>query len=53
MFGAYMLMTEAFRFFGGHVKDALAFGAERNLDGGGDALANGDARFDFFANRFD
>ena len=53
MLGAHVLMPESFRFFRGHVQDALALRAERHFHRRGDALANRDARFDLFSNGFD
>src|SRR3974390_1243624 len=53
MLGADVLVAEAFRFFRSAVQNALAFGAERHLDGRGDALANGDAGLDLFPNGLD
>src|SRR5262249_42356439 len=53
MLRAYMLYAEALRLFGGHVQNALALGAERNLHRRRDSLANRDSRFYFLANRFD
>jgi len=53
MLGADMLVAEPLRFFCRHIKDALALRAKRDFDRRGDALADGDAGFDLFANRFD
>ena len=53
MLGADVLVPEPFGFFGGVVQDALAFLAQRDFHRGGDALAHGDARFDFLADGFD
>ena len=53
MLGADVLVAQALSFFGGHIQDALALGAKGNFDRGGDALADGDAGFNLFANRFD
>src|ERR1700680_2011679 len=53
MFGADVFYAETLRFLTSHVQDAFAFRAEGNLHGGGDALANGDARFNFFADGLD
>src|SRR3981081_559300 len=52
MFGAHVLHAQPFGFFSRHIKDALALRAEWNFDRRGDALANGDARFDLFADGF-
>ncbi len=49
MFRADMFYAQALRFFTSHIKDAFAFGAEGDLYGRGDALADGDARLDLFA----
>src|ERR1700737_2264152 len=53
MLGAHVFYAKAFRFLASHIKDALAFGTKRNLNGRRDALANGDARFDLFADGLD
>src|SRR5690242_2588224 len=53
MLRADVLVAQALGLFGGHVQDALALRAEGNFDGGGNALANGDASFNLFANGFD
>src|SRR5271169_1854209 len=53
MFRAAVPVPEAFGFFRGEIQDALGFLAERNFDGRGDALADGEALFDFFADRLD
>src|SRR5260370_5477646 len=53
MLGADVLVPQALRFFRRHVKYALALRAQRQFDGSGDALADGDAGFDLFAYRFD
>src|SRR5713101_5368367 len=52
MFGGYVLHTQPFRFFRGHVQDALAFRAKRNFHRSGDAFANRDPRFDLLADGF-
>ena len=53
MFGADVPVAEALGFFGGEIQDALGFLAERDFHGRGDALANGDALFDLFADGLD
>ncbi len=53
MFGAYVLMAQPLGLFGSEVQDALALLAQRHFDGRGDALANGDARFDLLADGLD
>src|SRR5579863_2623747 len=53
MLGTDMLMAKTLRFLGRIVQDALAFLAQGHFHGGGDALANGNARFDLLADRFD
>ena len=53
MFRAHVFYAQTFGFLTSHIKDAFAFGAEGNLHGGGDALANGDARFNLFADGLD
>src|SRR5207245_1220595 len=53
MLRADVLMAQALGLFCGHVQDALALRAEGHLDGGGNALTNGDASFNLFANGFD
>jgi hypothetical protein len=45
--------AQALGFFRGEVQDALALLAERHFDGRGNALADGDARFDLFADGLD
>ena len=52
MLGAHVLYAESLRFFARHIKDALALRAERHFDGGRNALTDGDASLDLFANRF-
>ncbi len=52
MLGADVLHAEALGFFAGHIQDALAFRAERYFDRSRNALADGDASFDLFADRF-
>jgi hypothetical protein len=47
MLGAYVLVTESLRFLGGVVENALALLAKRYFHRSGNALANGDARFNF------
>src|SRR6266849_5599996 len=51
--GAHVLVAQPLGLFSGAVQDALALLAERHLHRGGDALADGDARFDLLADRFD
>ena len=53
MFGADVFYAETLGFLTSHIEDAFAFRAERNLHGGGDALANGDAGFNLFADGLD
>src|SRR5215472_10911375 len=53
MFGADVLVPEAFRLFGCHIEDALALRAQRHFDGGGNSLADGDARLNFFPDGLD
>ena len=53
MLGPHVLVPEPFGFFRGHAQDVLALGAERDFDGGRDALANGDTRLDLLADRLD
>ncbi len=48
-----VLHAQALGLFGGEIQDALAFLAQRHFHGRGDALANGDARFDLFADGLD
>ncbi len=52
MFGADVLDTETLSFFAGHVKNSLALRAERHFDRCRNSFADGDASFDFFADRF-
>ena len=53
MFSTYVLVPQAFGFFGGAVQDSLAFRAQWHFDGGGNPLADRDARFNFFPDRLD
>ena len=48
-----VLVPEALGFLGGEIQDALALLAQRHFHGRGDALANGDARFDLLADGLD
>ena len=48
-----VLVPEPLRFFGGEIQDALALLAQRHFHGRGDALADGDARFDLLADGLD
>ena len=51
--GSDVLHAEPFSLFAGHIQDALALRAQRHFHGGGNALTNGDARFDLFADGLD
>src|SRR5208283_5629663 len=53
MLCSHVLMAQALRFLRRHIQDALALRAQGHFHGRGNALANGDARFDLFANGFD
>ena len=53
MLRADVLVAQALGLFRSHVQDALAFRAQRHFHGRGNALANGDASFNLFANGFD
>ena len=46
MFGADVVVQQPIRFLGGKLQHALGFGAERNLDGGRDLLAEDGAALD-------
>src|SRR5713101_6188313 len=52
MLGAHVLVVQAVGLFRGIFQDAVAFLAQRNLNRSGNALADGDALFDFFADGF-
>src|SRR5580704_5561825 len=53
MFGAYVLVREALRFFRGIGEHALAFVAQRQVHGSGNLLTDRGVSFDLFANGFD
>jgi hypothetical protein len=53
VFGADVLVGEAFGFFGGVGEDALALVGERQVDRGGDLLADGGVALDLLADGFD
>src|SRR4029077_9628254 len=53
VFGADVPVPQALGLFRGEIQDAFGFLAERHFDRRGDALANGDALFDLFADGLD
>ena len=53
MFGAHVFVAQPLGFFRREIQYAFALLAQRHFHRGGDALAHGDARFDFLADGFD